>query len=158
MKEKGGVYRSCLVCGCQIYVYPGQLRAERSGKKSKRSYCSTKCAGKARVGKNNHNWKPMVELVCSVCGKSFLRHPSHAKVKTPYCSNECRLVGGSANRRTCKTCGGIITGSGKLYCSVKCYGIAVSSGVHPRKEQGKYGPQGVHLLRESFLCTWLYRE
>lgn len=70
--------RKCQTCGIDI-----------SDKDYRRKFCSNKCSGKSRIGKNNPYWKGKKEFICNRCSKKFKDYPYRSRTKRQFCSQKC---------------------------------------------------------------------
>lgn len=88
-------------CGCGSFVQ--ETTCEMCGilfyplHSSKGLYCSNRCNGKARSGKNNPAWKGgKIKRTCKECGSSFETWPAELRRDSPdsanYCSKPCRAT------------------------------------------------------------------
>lgn len=73
--------RQCEFCGLLFYVKNGGVKYR---------YCSHECYHLATRGKEPHNKQPGVDLICSVCGKTFNVWKSRLSRGVKYCSYECK--------------------------------------------------------------------
>ena len=72
------VEKTCVICGSNFFCTRHRTSVAK--------YCSKKCYNKAMRSVGS------VELKCEVCGKIYLRSPSHAHFKTKTCSLKCRGI------------------------------------------------------------------
>lgn len=106
------ITKNCLICNKEFGVYPSKINSK---------YCSNRCAGLAKTGKNNNMWNGKTIIrKCSYCGNSFNVYKS-GKDNSKYCSRKCYV----SDRSIIKKC---------LYCG-KEFKIWIS--VH-NKDKGKY--------------------
>lgn len=68
--------KQCECCGKSFVV---------SGKSLKKKYCSDRCRHKANY---RYEKKPLAEIVCLNCGKTFMQ----TKIKQKYCCNACQRI------------------------------------------------------------------
>ena len=68
----------CKECGKEFKVFPS---------KKNRQFCSIKCRGKYKRGKNSSRYKERIVLICKQCNKEFKVKP-HNKNQL-FCSQEC---------------------------------------------------------------------
>lgn len=117
----------CPMCGKMFYLQP--YKAKRPGIK----YCSSKCAGIGKRGKDNANWT-RVDRECEWCGRTF---SIRAKKKKTFCSRRCAADFKIDKFKTqddpdrwvkCGTCGKDIyvipwriKANHKQYCDLECF-------------------------------------
>jgi 5-methylcytosine-specific restriction endonuclease McrA len=116
--EEGNQIRICPQCGKKF----------KTIKSSEKTYCSSKCAGKAaRMGTVN---------ICEICKKEYYVPPSRKK-RRKYCSRECADIGRRNKvKLTCANCGVEFQVSSSLkkqkFCSKKCQYDYMEGEKHPR--------------------------
>ena len=83
-------FKSCVICGKPLPKWP-------LVKKTCSRECFLKLRSKVNSGENNPRYKGLITKTCPYCGKSF----SHSRTEAPrkYCSKECWVWAGAANRR-----------------------------------------------------------
>jgi len=118
-------HRICPICGKEFFVHLSSL------KRGQGKYCSYKCAGMARKGKNNHNYKGKISRICQNCGKEFEAYPVRIRQgRASYCSSECASEAHRSPRAIvqCAHCGEVLeityarlNMSENHYCSPRCF-------------------------------------
>lgn len=117
---KKNISHICDYCGKEHFIDKGTYNKLLSGK-NKNSYCSINCKSKAQENKK--------EVVCTNCGKHFMRKASHIKRHLDqFCSTECQYDFFHKQRtefRICEMCSNkfIVSKSSKQrFCSIECQG------------------------------------
>jgi hypothetical protein len=155
-KEK--VESVCKTCG-KIFRVSQSVKDRGGG-----IFCSRKCAGKGKRGKNNYNYRDRIKCICKQCGKDFeVSQCIKEKGGGTYCSRKC---GGKANRSkkhhnfkggpvrcVCKTCGTVfyterytVRHGGGKYCCRECYAKA------QRRKTGKSNSK--YIERVKCICQY----
>lgn len=81
------MYFNCDICNTTKYIRPSHY------KRTKKHFCSSKCAAIGQSGLNNHMYKDgkysiFIPKICVICGEEFYAHESHTKT----CSRGCYII------------------------------------------------------------------
>jgi very-short-patch-repair endonuclease len=115
------IKRNCLMCGKEYGM-------KRSGCETS-VYCSVKCRGSHQhlLWEEAHpNGKPLVQLLCPVCDRTFEVSPWLARHNRKFCSFECaRRADRDRQQFICETCGKLFErcrsqAQVARFCSRKC--------------------------------------
>lgn len=120
--QKANATATCVICG----------NMNPPHRKTCSKLCQRECVSRARRGRVSYT-HPIAPSACDVCGRLFVRRARKDKGK--YCDMWCKNEGMrrltrlpikeamSRNTDKCETCGKVLIGQGKRFCSNKCAGV-----------------------------------